>query len=718
MDEDVINSANFNENEDDMLDKLGDDILNEPINNMSNSVVLTPTKNIDCLIEVGMEFSERKDILDLFTTFARTRGFGVRVRTTKKNYMKVTCAREGFAESKKKSVDQVSHGNLIKRTSSARIGCEACIKACTNEKIKLWRITYFSDNHNHGLVSPMSVSYLRSHKKMLAAAKSLIEKFNDSGLPIGKVATILRGNDVLFDSRDCYNHMKNCDEDDRMESFFWIDARSRQVYELFGDVITFDTTYRTNKYSMPFGPFVGINNHLQSILFGCALLKDEIEQTVVWLFEEWLRAMNGKHPIAIITDQDMAITNACVWNSKNTEDFDDRWNHILVKYGLDGNESTFFAGMNTTQRSESINSFFDGFVTAGTTLKEFVEKYNQAVDTRYESFRRENFESMHKERRLVLNMPLERHAAKEYTSNIFDKFSKELCDSLQYSTEKLGNDGEWVTYRVFNMEDIENSATVEIKVDDKEARCSCQYFEFMGILCKHILVILFVEGVYQIPEQFILRRWSKERNYILSSYNDTCFSPGDGLLQNLQLSSKLSRLAELAKRSHKAFRIIDDGVDALTAFAEKCLISEESEGLEDFNLHSLDSQLEESSIMNLKILTFHKLKAVKGFKVGLKKNQSILIYMDIARNEDIISNFLLDIKGPTIAFLPVLAFEGGTRSNIILRLCFLLPNASSCSGKEAKFGALKDGHMFECTTGLSRMYGIYLLLSMHTVIRS
>jgi len=29
-----------------------------------------------------------------------------------------------------------------------------------------------------------------------------------------------------------------------------------------------------------------------------------------------------------------------------------------------------------------------------------------------------------------------------------------------------------------------------------------------------------------------------------------------------------------------------------------------------------------------------------------------------------VQNFLVDIKGPSIAFLPVLAFEGGTRRNI------------------------------------------------------
>jgi exosome complex component RRP40 len=29
-----------------------------------------------------------------------------------------------------------------------------------------------------------------------------------------------------------------------------------------------------------------------------------------------------------------------------------------------------------------------------------------------------------------------------------------------------------------------------------------------------------------------------------------------------------------------------------------------------------------------------------------------------------LQNFLIDIKGPALAFLPVLAFEGGTRRNI------------------------------------------------------
>ncbi|KAL0315157.1 UNVERIFIED_CONTAM: putative exosome complex component rrp40 [Sesamum calycinum] len=80
-------------------------------------------------------------------------------------------------------------------------------------------------------------------------------------------------------------------------------------------------------------------------------------------------------------------------------------------------------------------------------------------------------------------------------------------------------------------------------------------------------------------------------------------------------------------------------------------------------------------------------------------------------------NFLVDIKGPMLAFLPVLAFEGGTRRNIpkfemgtLLYVRVLKANTGmnpelSCmdaSGKAAEYGPLKDGFMFESSTGLSR----------------
>ncbi|XP_057740354.1 protein FAR1-RELATED SEQUENCE 5-like [Arachis stenosperma] len=63
--------------------------------------------------------------------------------------------------------------------------------------------------------------------------------------------------------------------DNSLKHAFWADARSRIAYEYFGDVVSFDTTYKLNKYKMSVVAFVGVNHHGRSCLFGCALLENE-----------------------------------------------------------------------------------------------------------------------------------------------------------------------------------------------------------------------------------------------------------------------------------------------------------------------------------------------------------------------------------------------------------------------------------------------------------
>ena len=100
------------------------------------------------------------------------------------------------------------------------------------------------------------------------------------------------------------------DDDGRLKNVFWANARSRAAYENFGDVVIFNTMYLTNKYEMSFAPFVGVNHHGQSILFGAALISKKNTETFVWLFETWLKCMNGQSPNAIIMDQDRAMKSA------------------------------------------------------------------------------------------------------------------------------------------------------------------------------------------------------------------------------------------------------------------------------------------------------------------------------------------------------------------------------------------------------------------------
>ncbi|XP_056688143.1 protein FAR1-RELATED SEQUENCE 5-like [Spinacia oleracea] len=162
-------------------------------------------------------------------------------------------------------------------------------------------------------------------------------------------------------------------EDGTLLNAFWSDARSRDSYKYFGDVITFDTTFSVNRFRMPFAPFIGINHHGSSIIFGAALITHEDTETFVWVFEQFLKCM-GTKPKGICTDQCRAIGRAvevvfpgvphrfCLWHllqnaSKNLgtnanwkdidrlirttvrdmvdpEEFDEAWCIIMDKYGL------------------------------------------------------------------------------------------------------------------------------------------------------------------------------------------------------------------------------------------------------------------------------------------------------------------------------------------------------------------------------------------------
>lgn len=127
----------------------------------------------------------------------------------------------------------------------------------------------------------------------------------------------------------CYS--LKMDDDNRIDKVFWIDARSRADYQSFGDVITFDMTYRTNRYLLPFTPFTGVSHHYQSIMLGFALLRDKTEVLFIWLFRTWLDATNGKAPPKIITDQDIAMGKAIAKLFPNSHNGLCTW-HISKKF--------------------------------------------------------------------------------------------------------------------------------------------------------------------------------------------------------------------------------------------------------------------------------------------------------------------------------------------------------------------------------------------------
>jgi hypothetical protein len=276
-----------------------------------------------------------------------------------------------------------------------------------------------------------------------------------------------------------FYHVLDLDDELRVRNVFWVDARSRAAYKSFHDMIIFDTTYLTNKYDMPFAPFIGINHYGESIILSCGLLSGEDTDSFIWVFRQWLQSMCGIAPKAIITDQCQAMRWAieivfpktvhrwCIWHitmkllvklarleayqdikyylfkvvhqSMTVEEFEESWNHTITSHHLEENEwlanlyeeqerwilaflnSNFFAGMSSTQCLESMNVFFDGYLHSSTTLKVFVEQFEIALQNKVEKEILSDFECFKGKLECSSSSPMEKQFQEAYTHEIFKR---------------------------------------------------------------------------------------------------------------------------------------------------------------------------------------------------------------------------------------------------------------------------------------------------------
>ncbi|KAJ1685819.1 hypothetical protein LUZ63_017209 [Rhynchospora breviuscula] len=325
--------------------------LDKVIEDESNKV----EESID--IYVGKEFRSDDEAYNFYNLYALIKGFSVRKNqrgTSRKGVstLRFVCSKQGLSnrqKNEKKPVDCSTKPNTPEKVRSAtRTNCLAYMRVKLVEG-GIWQVTKFQDEHNHQLApnTPSKNRNLRSHRCLTIEDIEIIRKLSDQNIGPSKIAeylATLHGGKkrVLFRTKDVSNviatdnrkllgvdvdrtllHFQkkqevdeeffyaiDADEDGFVRHIFWADGRARRAYLEFGDVVTFDTTYNTNKYSMPLAPFIGVNHHRQSIFFGMALLRSENTSNFCWLFETWLKAMYGKHPKVIITDQDPAMRKA------------------------------------------------------------------------------------------------------------------------------------------------------------------------------------------------------------------------------------------------------------------------------------------------------------------------------------------------------------------------------------------------------------------------
>ncbi|XP_042056341.1 protein FAR1-RELATED SEQUENCE 5-like [Salvia splendens] len=410
---------------------------------------------------------------------------------------------------------------------------------------------------------------------------------------------------------------------DRMTRLFWCDPTARRNYHLYGDIVSFDTTYSTNRYCMIFAPFTGKDNHGRPVTFAAGLLSKENANSFSWLFNQFVKCM-GVAPKLIVTDQDLGMKvaveevlvntrhrwcmwhvmnkvadklpknmlgseqlkkelNACVWSELIEPDaFEETWHAIMERYGLTNNVwfSSMFASrkfwvpaffrefpmsslIKTTSISESQNNFFKRYSKSRANLMQFYMNYNHALETQRSNSAKLEYYDSTKVPILRTGLEIEKHASTIYSGSAYTEIQEEIvyaCFSLSCATLGVSTNTDIEVYDIKDKDS--NSWTVTYSIGDDTYLCGCKKFERLGLLCSHIFCVLKHNFVKLIPEKLHGGRWLKSQ-FVKPIHGGFC----DDQEIHLAVDKKKIAFKNLYGLFIETAQSIEGNIDQINAFA-------------------------------------------------------------------------------------------------------------------------------------------------------
>ncbi|XP_041001739.1 protein FAR-RED ELONGATED HYPOCOTYL 3-like [Juglans microcarpa x Juglans regia] len=454
----------------------------------TGGVPVVPSSDGDDIIEEsksGMKFNSFEDSFSYYKHYGKKCGFGVMTQRSERSenqsvrYVTLGCARGRKA--------RIKSSNLANPCLTGKTDRKASINALRVEE-KMW-LTTVHNTLNHGL-SLMKSRFFRCNREVSESIKRVLDINDLTGIRLNKSYRSL---------------VVGADDDVKLKKIFWADPHSRAAYQYFGDVVTFDTTYLTNRYGMPFAPFVG--------------------------------CMDNITPKAIITDQDKAMKNAiaisfpetrhrlCLWHIlkkvpeklgsyaayrsglkielmkymydiQTIEEFEKCWAKFINTYDLNENawlkslyaereswvpvflKEHFWAGMSTTQRSESMNAFFDSYVHSKTNLKEFVDQFDSVPRKKIENENHAEFQLFSQVIPCVSRSPIEKKFQKLYTKAKFREVQQQVISVLDLDPSLLTSDGVMKSYLVedeVRIEEFTKMVTYSVDFNEEDCNAKCSY---------------------------------------------------------------------------------------------------------------------------------------------------------------------------------------------------------------------------------------------------
>ena len=405
-----------------------------------------------------------------------------------------------------------------------------------------------------------------------------------------------------------------------LTGLFWMTSQQRnELWPKFHDVVIHDNTAKTNRYEMALSLFVGIDNNFKTRVLAQALIKYETQADYSWILQCTLEATSNLSPVVLFTDCDPGMIAAvqviypttrhllciyhiienvkkkarsklrgemvksfvkdfcCMRNSYNQYEFEIRYNEMLKKYEpcrsylekkLYPNRESwarysvakmFTAGVESTQRVESLNGVLKKHLNRGTLLKELVKEIENELnkEAQYSRIRDyygsnpsvglpSTYETIFKDIDSVLKgslasipLSLQRGQMKQallYQGSLisieqineindeFDSIVEHVYDRLQIRLRELLSDIDYKEIQeIWEVSYIAASSTSKphyvVILKDMTLLCTCMYIINQGMPCRHQYRILLQSNKAIFHMGFIHTRWfesipTETNNYI------------------------------------------------------------------------------------------------------------------------------------------------------------------------------------------------------------
>ncbi|KAF7154427.1 hypothetical protein RHSIM_Rhsim01G0121100 [Rhododendron simsii] len=411
-------------------------------------------------LSIGMEFESEEAAKTLYEAYAKRVGFSTHVgqySRTKPDGPIVTwdfaCSREVF---KRKNVEN----------------CDAMLRIERKDPDS-WVVTKFVEDHNHSIVSPRRVHYLRPRRHFAGATKNVVET---------------------------------------------LDAPSDVFVSMDGNHVSYDPNRGVGSASP-----VETNRADRAIQAAVSQVFPETRHCIC----KWHILREGQERLAHVYLAHPSFYGelySCINFSETVEDFESSWGSLLDRYDLRKNEwlqavynarqqwapvffrGTFFAALSSNQ---GVSSFFDGYVNQQTTIPMFFKQYERALENSLEREIEADYDTICTTPVLKTPSPMEQQASNLYTKKVFSKFQEELVETFVYTANKIEGDAVVSKFRVAKYELDHKAYMIMLNMSEMKATCSCQMFEYSGILCRHILTVFTVTNVLTLPSHYILNRWTR-----------------------------------------------------------------------------------------------------------------------------------------------------------------------------------------------------------------